>query len=246
MSSNELYALLRIGDITVSGAGSSVKALNDILVGAGIAVGVIIITVAIIKLIIGLAQERPDQTSQASLMFGVGAIFVSITKVMSILQLDSINSDTTANVMAVRVLNIIAALLNIAGIIIAVIAIVYLIMAMANEQPESKMTGSKLLMLAVGFLSAQALADRMAIRITSKTTGAMSYIYDVVGFIANVASYAGAAIFGLGIWYFIDSLKSEDAKERDHARRFLMVGVALVGVTILLTKVFGFTPTKTF
>ena len=80
MNNFMLFALLEIGgdNIKVSDAGSTIGGLNDILKSLGIAVGVIIITVAVVKLIIGLAQERPDQVSQSSLMFGVGIVFASL------------------------------------------------------------------------------------------------------------------------------------------------------------------------
>lgn len=241
------FALLEIGgsNITVSDASSTIGSLNDVLKGLGIAVGAIIILVATVKLIIGLALERPDQVSQSSLMFSVGAVFASLSIVLTTLDIENIDESTTASSMAQNVINVICAMLTFAGAIITLIAIVYLIMAIAQEQPESKVTGTKMLGTAIGLISVKALGKTINQRLS---TGAVKtyMLMDMLGFIANVVTYIGAGFVAMGVWYFIESFKSEESREREISKRFLIAGVGLVSMRLIVIQLFGITPTSTF
>lgn len=238
MSSN-LFALLNVGEITVSSAGSTVGSLNDILKGVGSAVGVIVIVVALIKLIMGLAQERPEQMSQSSLLFGVGIVFVSMAHVLAALNVEGIDENTKASTMAINVLNVISALLSYAGVIILVTAIIYLIFSLATESPEQKITGTKLLGVAIGLLSVKGMTNALRVRLASATSNANNYMSDILGFITNIATYIGAGLVVMGIWNFIDSFKSEDTSERVKATRFFIAGIALLALRAILVQYFG-------
>lgn len=238
MNSN-LFALLDVGEITVSSAGSTIGSLNDILKGVGTAVGAIVIVVALIKLIMGLAQERPEQMSQSSLLFGVGIVFVSMANVLTALKVEDIDEGTKASTMAINVLNVISAMLTYSGVIILAVAVIYLIFSLATESPEQKITGTKLLGVSIGLLSAKAIANAFRVSLASATSSANTYMADILGFITNIATYIGAGFVVMGIWNFIDSFKSEDTSERAKATRFFVAGIALLALRVILVQYFG-------
>ena len=119
-------------------------------------------------------------------------------------------------------------------------------MAIAQEQPESKVTGTKMLGIAIGLISARSLARKMRVRVFSSTTTVKTYLQDILGFIANVVTYIGAGFIVMAVWYLIESMKSEDSKERETARRFFIVGIGLISIRVIISTVTGITPTQTF
>lgn len=240
MNIYSLFALLDVGEISVSDAGSTIGSLNDILKNVGTAVGAVVIVIAIVKLIIALAQESPESKTQSSLMFGVGIVFVSMSRVLTSLGVEDIDSSTKATTMAANVLNVIASMLTYVGVIVLSVAIIYLIMSIATEHPEQKITGSKLLGVSVGLFSAKGLTNAIKTRMFEKGgSTAANYVNDILGFIADVVSYIGAAFVIMGIWNFINGFKTEDDVERAKATKFFVAGIALLSFKIILSNIFN-------
>lgn len=226
------------GKITV-GDESSIDGLNNILIKCGAAVGAIIIAIAAIKLILALADENAAGKQQASMIFGVGIVFVSISAVLDVL---NITSETTGNTVAGNILTVIGVMLSYSGAILLMMGVISLIMSIASEQPEQKTNGIKLITTAIGFLSVRGLTGVLKTYIgQSNSKNATSWVGVIVGFIANVATYAGGGLIIIGVYHLIMSLREETSKDREVAVRFFMAGIGLVALRFILTSYFGFT-----
>lgn len=225
------------GNITVSDE-SVVNNLNDILIKCGTAVGAIIIVIALIKLILATADENAAGKQNASMLVGVGIVFVSITAVLDVLD---ITTSSTANSVAKNVLTVIGTFLSYAGAVLLLMAIVSLIMSIASEQPEQKMNGVKLLGSSIGLLSIRGFCTAIALYIGQSSPSATAIVGTVVGFIANIVTYIGGGLIIMGVWYTINSVKDENSKDRDVAIRYFMAGIAAISIRVILTTYFGYT-----
>ena len=225
------------GSITVSDE-SSIDSLNQILIKCGAAVGAIIIAIAAIKMIWALADENAANKQQASMIFGVGIVFVSISAVLDVLD---ITSTTTGNTVAGNILTVIGTMLSYSGAILLMLGIISLIMSIVSEQPEQKANGIKLITTSIGFLSVRGLCGVLKTYIgQSNSKSATSWVSVIVGFITNVATYAGGGLIIIGVYYLIMSIREEQSKDREVALRFFMAGISLVSLRFILENYFGF------
>lgn len=236
--------LLSIGgdNIKSVAAGEATKSLNNTMTSAATVVGAIVILVAIVKLIMALAEQNAATKQQASLMFAVGIFFLSMSTIIKMLGIDGTTVPETKTV-AENIINIIAKVLTYSGGILILMAIIMLIMSIASEQAEQKQEATKLLGVGIGLLSTSALATTI-IRVfvkgnTKSSVAGTTAVHIVASFIATIATYMGGGFALMGIWYIVNGIRSEDPKDRDTGIRFLITGIALLSAKAVFT-LFGF------
>lgn len=226
-------------NINIGSPGTAVSSLNNILKSLGTAVGAILIVVAVIKLIISLAEENASEKVKASMMFGVGILFVSITSVLSTLGVDSVTVGTSANSVAVRVLTVIGVMVNYAGVGLILVGVVTNIFAISHENADDQVKAVKLLSSGIGALSAGGLCSYMKMLVSSNSTSTSSYVNGTINWICSILSYAAAGFIVVAIFKMINSIRNEEAKDKDASVKLFMVGIALGAMRFIL-KMMGF------
>jgi len=215
--------------------GDATAGLNDILKSIGLAVGVIILLVAIVKMIMASMEENPKDKKDASLMLAISILFISISQILTSLGIENIDGSTSATTIASNIIGLLADVLTYAGLGLAILAIVSLVLSIAQENPEQQVAGVKLLTTSIGLLATEALATGIQ---QVLETAASSSSYNATGLFLNVTlywltsviTYAGGGFSLVGIFRIAMGIRSEDAKERENGVKFLMVGIALLSI----------------
>lgn len=216
-------------------ATEATSGINNILTNCGMAVGAIIATVGLIKLMLSLADENSVGKQQASLLVGVGVLFLSLSAVVSELDISSAaGASGGQNILAGRIILILGKMLSWSGAVLCAVAVLMLIMSIANEQAEQKAGATKLLGCGIGLLSLNAAARVLAAYIQSSSATANIVVELIVSFLARVSTYIGGALLLMAIWHFILSIREESSKDREVAIRFGMVSIALLSATPIL------------
>lgn len=219
-------------------AGEAVAELNGFLKTIGVSIGVILLLVGIVKLIMASMDENPKDKKDASVLFGVSVMFISISNVLATLGVEDITSATSVETVASRVIELISSVLSYAGMALAVVSIVTLILSITQENPEQQASGIKLLFTAVGLLTSVALAteikaDLLSSRLIERTPE--DYINTAIKWFAYVMSYAGVGFVIIGVFRIILGIRTEEAKDRETGEKFLIVGIALLSFWAILS-----------
>ena len=250
-----LQTLCDVGNITVykDDIGSSVSGLNSILTTIGSGIGGVCIAIAVVKLIMSIAEENSKARMDATIMFGVGIFFLSMTTVIDFLlptetNEDGVTSIAIPNTIALlkRILALIGSTLSWAGGILACLSILLFITSIAQENAEAHSKAAMQMGVAIGLLSFQYITDTIITAISAfsysnantnvmapgKTplTAAEFAVSVAVSFIGNVCTYIGGGITLMAIFKLIYSIREENSKDRESAFKFLMVGVAFLGI----------------
>ena len=237
--------LARIGDpsaIQAGGtAGEAVADFNNFLKTIGVAIGVIILLVGIVKLIMASMEENAKAKQDASLLFGISIMFISMSSVLTSLGVENINGNTTVQAVASNVIGLLGNVLTYAGAILAIVSIVTLILSISQENPEQQASGVKLLTTAIGLLAANSLVSAISEKLLAESeVAATDYMDIAVGWFADIITYAGGGFVLIGVFRIVMGLRTEDSKERENGIKFLMVGIAFVAFRAIL-ELFGIT-----
>ncbi len=225
--------LVEIGKFSSNSNGTKpITTLNNILTNLGVAVGIIICVVALVKLVLSLADQNSVSKQQASLLLGVGLFFVALSSVVKALDLDHLGSKT-AGAMAASILEIIGNLLTWAGGAVTMLAVIMLIMSIVNESAEQKADATRFIGVGIGLISINIPIAAIGAKVADKSVSLTFILNTIVYFVASLGSYIGGGFIILGIYHLILSIKNEDGKEKDSAIRLFIAGIALLGLRIV-------------
>lgn len=96
------------GTVFARGGGSltaSVDTLNNTLKGFAGAIGAVLIAVAVLKYIMSIASENSQEKMNASLMFGGGIFFTSMSAVLTTLGMSDL-AEASASGVATKICNV--------------------------------------------------------------------------------------------------------------------------------------------
>ena len=218
-----------------SGGVDKITSLNDILTGAGKAVGAIICVVGVVKLVMSLADQNAVGKQQASLLIGVGSVFASISLIVKELDIAGAAGSTNgANAIGASVINILGAMVSWAGAVLAVVGVFMLIMSLVQEQPEQKAEATKFLGVSIGLISISNMTRMFAINMTAVTAERARLI--VVTYITKISTWVGGFMVLMAVWHFVMSIREEDSREKTIAIRFAMAGIALIAMKAVLSS----------
>lgn len=226
-------------NISIGSAGSTVASLNNTLKSLGLAIGAILIVVAVIKIIISISEESSSEKTKATMLLGIGIFFISMPAVLSMLGVENIQSGTSGNTVAAKVITVLGVMINYAGVGMILLGIITNIFAIANENSDEHAKAVKLLTSGIGALSAGGLCTYIKGLVSAKNTNANAYVDGAISWICAVMSYAGAGFIVVAIFKLVDGIKIEDPKERNQAVKLFMVGIAFLSLYGIL-KLMGF------
>lgn len=230
------YAILaEIGGSNIKkvDAGKTTTTLNTTLTNITAAIGFIVVAIAIVKMIMALADENAKSKADSTIMLGTGIFFASASKVIESLGVNDAASLTYATV-AHNILDVIGALLTYAGGALTVIAAFTLVMAVMHENADQQAKSSTLLMVAAGLLSANALTTAIKNKMFTGNDYAGTIMTIVINFIASIVTYGGGAIAVIGVFKLVSGIRTEETKERNDGIKLLMVGIALLSFRAVL------------
>lgn len=236
-----MYAYLdTVGKIQTGSGASSINSLNDILIGFGTAIGVIIITVGLIKLVMSLSEQNANAKQSASLLIGTGIFFISVTQVINALDITNNAQSGNTQAIALKIVELISNLVSWAGGVLLAIAVIQMVMSIAQERPDDKVDATKLMGVSIGLLSVCTVAKTIASSAFRTASGGdgSTVLRLVVTFIANIATYVGGGYVVLGVYHLISSIREDDSREKVVAIRFLLVGIGLISIKAIL-RYFG-------
>lgn len=125
-------------------AKSQVSALNSTVQGFAGAVGAVLIAVAIMKYIMSIADESPQSKMNATLMLGGGIFFISMSGVLSVLNLNG-NTIPSADTVAKHIVDILASLITYAGGGLLALGVFMYVMAISQENSDQQHKASTIL-----------------------------------------------------------------------------------------------------
>ena len=235
MNSAYFPLLVKIGaGIGKKTPGAAVKGLNSALTTAGTAIGAVLLTVAAIKMVLAIANEDARSRSESTILASVGILFVSISQVIKVLGIDQISGSTSVNTVAANIITVITTMLTWAGGLLAVFTVFTLILSIAQENSDGYVNGTKLLGVSVGLLSIGALGNSIKGLLMSNVSSGARYASAISGFLASAATYIGGGLAVVGVFKMILSVREENSKDRETAIKFLLTGIALIGIRGIL------------
>ena len=198
---------------TQSGAVSAVKSLNTTLTDACVAVGAILIAIAVVKIIVAMASEDSKGKMDSGMLFGAGIVFI--------------------------IISVVGRALSYVGVVVFLFAIVSLVIAIAQENSDSYVTASKMIMTSVGMLAADSLLAGIRLLTIKGDTDATNWVNAIVTQVAKIATWGALGLCTCGIFKIVMGIRTEDDRDRNTGIRFLMAGIALVSIRAIFTM-FGF------
>lgn len=233
-----------LGSYTVSGSQESavaaIEGLNKTLSNACVAVGGVLIAIAIVRIILAMATEDAKGKTDSGMIFGAGIVFISISGVIELLGIKDISGTTSGGIMAERIISVVGKALSYVGVIIFLFAVISLIIAIAQENSDSYVTSSKMIMIAVAMLGADGVLSGVRALIRNGNTNANTWVNAIVVQVANIATWGALGLCTCGIFKLVMGIRTEDDRDRNTGIRFLMAGIALVGIRAIFAM-FGFT-----
>ena len=223
--------------------GGGVDKINSMLESVGVAIGGIILVFAVYKLITSFADQNSMSKMQASMLFGVGAFFMAIGKVLKALNIDTaVSGQTPLKTMVTNILvDVLSPVILWIGLIIVAVSVFLLIMSLAHESAEEQtkaQTGLGIGIICIGANSVITLINRfVGAYLDGKDldNSVIDYVITIAGsLLATAAFYIGLFFAATGIFRLILSTRTEDTRERDQAIRHLIVAIALISFTSVL------------
>lgn len=216
-----------------AGALAAITNLNEMLTNACVAVGAVLITIAIVKIIMAMATEDAKGKTDAGMLFGAGIIFVSISGVLQILNIRGVGNVSEAmmgRTMAANIMSVVGKALTYVGVVIFLFAVLSLIIAIAQENSDAYVTSSKMIMVSVAMLFGEGLLNGLRTLVLNGNTDANNWVQVIVEDVIGVASWGALGLVTCGIFKIVMGFRSEDERDRNTGIRFLMAGIGLLGV----------------
>lgn len=226
-----MYYLLTVGGSEIKATLSSSEAtsgINDFLTTCGTAVGAIIIALAALKILIALADENVASRQQASLLLGVGLIFVSISTIVPMIVGDGISSESDYTQVAQNILKVIGLIGTFASVIMLAFGVFSYIMAIINEQAEQQAKATSSILVGFGFMSLKTVCSTISEYLGNGNTVISSYIGIIISCIAKIGLWGGRILLPMAVFKLVISVKEEDSKARMDALKLFIVAIGLM------------------
>lgn len=234
-----MYIIANVGgkNISRSSTTKAINNLNDIFIAAGVAVGVVLLILGIIKLLIAYTDENSKSKMDASIMLGFSAFFLGISTVVKTL---SIKETSTVTNITEKILKVIQSLCMYAGIVLLISAIFLMILAISQEQADAVSKASTMMGVSAGLMGTSYLVKlitekQLISAISSGSDVSGKIVSIVVSFFERAVWYAGSAMFIMGIFKLVYGNRNEDAAERQSALKIMAVGGALTAFGAVLS-----------
>ena len=218
--------------------------LNSILETVGLSIGAILIAIALIRIIMSFATEDSKSKMDAGMMFGAGIIFISLTTVLKLLNIDAAatGGSNAGNQIAANIIELLGNALTFVGVIVFLFAVFSLIVAIAQENSDGFSNASKLLMSGTAMIFGDGVLGIVKTLLIQGQKDANVWVREIVNMIANVATWGALGFIICGVFKFVTGLRTEDDKDRNTGVRFFMVGIALLSIEGVF-MLFGFIDT---
>lgn len=222
------------GGIDGDGTAAVQELNNDILKIAAYA-GAVIIAIGITQILIAFHEQNPAAKTRAAITTGLGILFLLSSTVLTALGLTNTSGITEQSV-AENALEILGIGFQYSGIMLVAIAVVQLVIAMANEDAREKADGTKTLAVGIALYSASALINHIKTDLFSATPSGETIVSKILGIITFFGRYVGIGFAGIGIFHLALAMKDGDGSAKAKSALFVASGAALFALKPLLDK----------
>ena len=207
-----------------STAAGAIEEFNGFLLGMLLYAGAVIIAVAIIKMVIAIQQQDSHSKMQATLMFGLGAAFVSGNAIITAIDIKG-NTNNTKQIV-INIAGVAGTVLQLVALIIMAYAVLQLILSFINEDGAQKADASKFLAVGV-VLYCLRTALVKAVDYAMAPAGAAKVTALIIDIIAAIARFSGIILGAYSLFQVILSIKEQDSSQLQRHIVSLTVGVIL-------------------
>lgn len=220
------------GEIGGSSAAGAIEDFNGFLLSMLIYAGAVIVAIAFIKLVIAIQQQDSHSKMQATLMFGLGAVFIASNAIISTIDIKGNQNDPEQIV--INIVGVAGTVLKLVGIILLAYSLFQMILSFINEDGAQKADAGK--MLAVGGtlfgirsvlmeITDYALRDRGMAEVTRL----------IISVIADVARFVGIILAVYGLFNVLLALKEHDSSSLQRNIVLLTVGIVLTAMPFIFS-----------
>lgn len=216
------------GEVTGSGsAAGAIEDFNKFLLGMLIYAGAIIIAVAIIKIVIAIQQQDSHSKMQATLLFGLGAVFVSSNAVITAINIKANRNNSKQIVL--NIANVAGTVMKLVAIILIAFAVTQMILSFINEDGVQKADAGKLLSVGIVLYSLKTILNS-AVDYAMQPAGMARVSTLIIGILASISRFIGIILGTYGLFHVILSIKEQDSSQLQKNIVLLTVGIILAAM----------------
>jgi hypothetical protein len=228
-----------VSDVASDMAGGSavgaIEDFNGFLLNMLIYAGAIIVAIAIIKMIIAMQQQDSHSKMQATLLFGLGAVFVSSNAIITAIDIKNNSGNPTQIVL--NIAGVAGTVLKLVAIILLAVAILQMILSFINEDGAQKADAGKLMSVGGALYSLKAILITAA-DYAMQPAGMANVTKLIIDVIADVSRFIGIILGVYGLFHTILSLKDQDSSQLQRHIVLLTIGIILAAMPLIFS-VFG-------
>lgn len=211
-------------------AAGAIEDLNSFLLDLLIYAGAIIIAVAIVKMVIAMQQQDSHSKMQATLLFGLGAAFVSSNAIITAIDIKNNSGDPKKIVL--NMAEVAGTVLKLVAIILIAIAILQMIMSFINEDSAQKADAGKLMAVGGILYSLKTILVEAA-DYAMQPAGIADVKNLIIDVIASVSGFVGVILAIYGIFQIVLSFKDQDSSQLQRNIVLLTVGIILSAMPLI-------------
>lgn len=223
-------------DMTGGGsAAGAVEDFNGFLLGMLIYAGAIITAIAIIKMVIAMQQQDSHSKMQATLLFGLGAVFVSSNVILTAIDIKNNTNDPKQIVL--NIAEVAGTVLQLVAIILMAFALLQLILSFINEDGAQKADAGKLLSIGGVLYSIKTILIT-ATDYAMQPAGIANVTTLIIDMIASISRFIGILLGVYALFQLILAFKDQDSSQLQKNAVLLTVGIILTSMPFIF-GVFG-------
>lgn len=123
------------------------------------------------------------------------------------------------------------------GAVICALAILKIIMATSEENPQAKMNATLMLGAGIFFISLSGVLQVLGVSSSANYSNAYAMGSKIVGIIGSMATYAGGALLALGILSYILAIAQENVDGQQKSTMVIGTSIALFSMSAILKPI---------
>lgn len=213
-------------------AEEKIGSFNKILLSVLGYAGAIVLAVAVIKLIIAIAQQDAQSKTTAAMMLGLGILLISSDAVIASIVIDH-GGDGKA--MTLSIIDIIGSIGKIVALILAAYGFLSLLLSFLNQDAQQKVDAGKMLGISAVFFSLKTLLESIAYQALAGNGAGVTRT--IITTIASIGRFIGALLAIYAFFLLISAIKDHEAQNLQQSAIMLAVAAALLLLPVIFKDI---------
>lgn len=213
-------------------AAGAIEEFNGFLLSMLIYAGAIIVAIAIVKMVIAMQQQDSHSKMQATMLFGLGAAFVSSNAIITAIDIKNNSGDSKQIVL--NIANVTGTVLQLVAIILIAFALLQLILSLINEDGAQKADASKLISVGGVMYSLRTILVTAA-DYAMQPTGMANVTTLIIDIIGSVSRFIGIILGIYGLLQVILAMKDQDSSQLQKHIVLLTIGIILTAMPLIFS-----------